>query len=193
MNQPPEYCPYCGTEVSAIDSPMVSNVETPMIYRCESCDDYVFYNPTPGGSTAVVDGDSVLLVEDFRSSGEWKLPAGRIELGESPREGVARELEEETGLAVDPADLTYFYDSAGEPVEDQYMVNIDYAVRRSATTGTVEAGSDATDARFFIPTEFENSEYNLKAPHVDRFGTDSLRWLLDEARQALETESQSSP
>lgn len=189
MNQPPEYCPYCGAEVTAVDSPMVSAAETPMIYRCESCDDYVFYNPTPGGSTAVVDGDSLLLVEDFRSSGEWKLPAGRIELGESPREGVARELEEETGLSVDPADLTYFYDSAGEPVDDQYMVNIDYAVPRSATTGTVEAGSDATDAQFFTPAEFEDSEYSLKEPHVDRFGTDSLRWLLDEARRALEVSS----
>lgn len=188
MNNPPEYCPYCGTPVTGVDTPMLGAVavETPMVYRCDSCDDYVFYNPTPGGSTAVVDGDSLLLVEDFRASGEWKLPAGRIELGESPREGVARELEEETGLSVDPADLTYFYDSSGEPVEDQYMVNVDYAVPRSKTTGTVEAGSDATDARFFTPAEFAESEYTLRDSHVDRFGTDSLEWVVERARRALE-------
>ncbi|MFC7046073.1 NUDIX domain-containing protein [Halobacteriaceae archaeon GCM10025711] len=133
-----------------------------------------------------MDGDSLLLVEDFRSPGEWKLPSGRMELGESPREGVARELEEETGLAVDPADLTYFYDESGEPVEEQYMVGIDYAVHRSKTTGTVEAGSDATRARFFTPAEFEASEHVIKYTHVDRFGTDSLEWLLAEARQAIE-------
>lgn len=185
MNQPPEYCPYCGNPVSGVDSPIIGAVETPMVYRCDSCDDYVFYNPTPGGSAVVVAEDSLLLVEDFRSPGEWKLPSGRMELGESPREGVARELEEETRLSVDPDDLTYFYDEAGEPVEDQYMVGIDYAVRRSRTTGSLEAGSDATDARFFTPTEFKKSEHSITETHVDRFGTDSLEWLLEEAREVL--------
>lgn len=177
MNQPPTHCPYCGAEVETLDAPM--------IHYCDSCDDYVFYNPTPGGSTAVVDGDRLLLVEDFRSSGEWKLPAGRVECGESAREGVARELEEETNLVVDPAHLVYFYDSAGEPVPGQHMVNIDFAVRRSETSGTVEAGSDATDAQFFSPAEFEASDYTIKAPHVDRFGTDDLEWLREEAALEL--------
>lgn len=186
MNQPPEYCPYCGSPVTGVDSPMHTEVETPMVYRCDSCDDYVFYNPTPGGSAIVVDGDSVLLVEDFRSPGEWKLPSGRMELGESPREGVARELAEETGLAVDPDALTYCYDESGEPVAEQYMVGIDYAVPRSATTGPLDAGSDATDARFFSPAEFEASPQVIKETHVDRFGTDSLEWVLEIGVEALE-------
>ncbi|QLG61203.1 NUDIX domain-containing protein [Halorarum salinum] len=188
MNQPPEHCPYCGTAVTGVDTPTHAVVETPTVYRCESCDDYVFYNPTPGGSAAVVDGGRLLLVEDFRSPGEWKLPSGRMALGESPREGVARELEEETGLSVDPDDLAYFYDEAGEPVEGQYMVGIDYAVPRSKTAGTLEAGSDATDARFFTPAEFADSPFSIKGTHVDRFGTDSLDWLLCEAERALDAE-----
>lgn len=186
MNQPPQFCPYCGTAVDPVESPMAGAVDTPMIYRCDSCEDYVFYNPTPGGSAVVIDGDRLLLVEDFRSPGKWKLPSGRIELGETAREGVARELEEETGLAVDPADLVYFYDEAGEPVPEQYMVNIDYAVRRSQTEGSVEAGSDATDARFVTPEEFAASDHEIKYTHVDRFGTDSLEWLLREATAAID-------
>lgn len=185
MNQPPEYCPYCGEPISGVDSPMAATgVNTPMIYRCEGCEDFVFYNPTPGGSAVVIDAGRILLVEDFRSSGEWKLPSGRMELGESPREGVARELEEETGLTVDPDDLTYFFDEAGEPVPDQYMVGIDYAVPRNLTTGPLRAGSDATDARFFTPAEFEASDQVLKATHVQRFG-DDLAWLFDRAEEAL--------
>lgn len=193
MNQPPEYCPYCGEPVEGVDSPMLGAVDTPMAYRCDACDDHVFYNPTPGGSAAVVDGDALLLVEDFRSPGEWKLPSGRMELGESPREGVARELEEETGLAVDPDDLTYFYDEAGEPVPEQYMVGVDYAVPRAATSGTLRAGSDATDARFFTPGAFAAAEHSMKHTHVDRFGTDSLEWLLAEARGALDARRESGP
>ena len=178
VNLPPDFCPYCGTKLEAVDEPTV--------YRCESCDDYVFHNPCPAGGVAVLDGERILLVEDFRGSDEWKLPEGRVECGESPREGVARELREETGLSVDPEILTFFHDSAGEPVEDQHMVNVDFAVERSATTGTLEAGSDATDARFWSPAEFDDAAASLRASHADRFGNDSLAWLRDEARRALD-------
>lgn len=189
MNQPPSHCPYCGVPVEAVDSPMLATtVDTPMVYGCDDCGDFVFYNPTPGGSAAVLDGDRILLVEDFRDPGEWKLPSGRMELGESPREGVARELEEETGLSVDPDDLVYFHDEASEPVPEQYMVGINYAVERELTSGPLRAGSDATDARFFTPEAFEASPFELKHTHVDRFGPD-LQWLIDEARSALNVRS----
>lgn len=186
MNQPPEYCPYCGSPVTGVDVPFASPpVDTPMAYHCDNCDDYVFYNPTPGGSAAVIDDDSLLLVEDFRDAGTWKLPSGRIELGETPREGVARELKEETNLSVAPDDLTYFYDEAGQPVEEMYMVGIDYAVKRTNTSGALNAGSDATDARFFTPDEFAASEQELRYSHLNRFGPD-LKWLLERARLAIE-------
>ncbi|MFC4357081.1 NUDIX domain-containing protein [Halobium salinum] len=197
-NRPPDYCPYCGTALDPVDPPTV--------FRCAACDDRVFHNPCPGGGAAVVDrtsggdnddsrggdaddADRILLVEDFRSTDEWKLPEGRIECGESPREGVARELAEETGLVVDPDDLVYFADNAGEPVPEQYMANVDFAVWRSETTGTLDAGSDATDARFFTPAEFESSDRSLRASHRDRFGTDDLAWLLAEARASLDRAS----
>lgn len=187
MNQPPTHCPYCGTPVEPVDSPMTADVvDTPMIYRCAACEDYVFYNPTPGGSAIVVDGDRMLLVEDFRSPGEWKLPSGRIELGETPREGVARELEEETGLAADPDELCYVADDCGEPVAQQYMVGINYAVAREDTEGEVQAASDATDARFFSLCEFANSDAVIKHTHVDRFGEDSLPRILEAGQAAVE-------
>lgn len=178
-NFPPEYCPYCGAELAV--------VEGPTVYRCESCEDYVFHNPIPGGSVAVVKGDSLLLVEDFRYDRKWKLPSGAIEVGESPREGAIRELEEETGLSVEPGDLRYVHDSAVEPVEGKHLTNISFATTRAATTGTVEAGSDATDARFWTPEEFAASaDDSFTSVHVDRFGSDSLRWLLDEVQATLE-------
>lgn len=78
---------------------------------------------------------------------------GRVECGGSAREGVTRALGEEAELPVGPAALACFLDPAGEPVEGQYTANVDFAVPRSETTGNLEPGSDAADARFRTPAE----------------------------------------
>ncbi|OXM44802.1 NUDIX hydrolase [Amycolatopsis alba] len=51
----------------------------------------------------VVRSGRVLLLHNER--GEWELPGGRIELGESPEECVAREIYEETRIGVDVVDV----------------------------------------------------------------------------------------
>jgi len=58
-------------------------------------------------------GDEFLvLLRSEAQGGYWHGVAGGIEDGESPAEAAARELAEETGLEVVPADLgrTYVYD-----------------------------------------------------------------------------------
>jgi 8-oxo-dGTP pyrophosphatase MutT (NUDIX family) len=46
----------------------------------------------------VVRDGQVLLLRNERD--EWELPGGRIELGETPQQCIAREIQEETGWAV---------------------------------------------------------------------------------------------
>jgi len=105
--------------------------------------------------------------------------------GESPRECVARELEEETNLTVDPADLVYLYDRAAEPVEGQYMVGIYYAVARADTTGPPAAGDDAVDARFVSPAEFAASDCELREKYDNPFWYPNLERLHGIATEAL--------
>jgi 8-oxo-dGTP diphosphatase len=59
------------------------------------------------GVLAHHDGEVILVREHHgRWGGEfWNLPSGMVEAHETPAEGAARELEEETGLAVLPRDL----------------------------------------------------------------------------------------
>jgi 8-oxo-dGTP pyrophosphatase MutT (NUDIX family) len=62
----------------------------------------------PGAQVLVVDADDRVLFQRSRGSGLWELPAGASEPGDSFRTTAARELFEETGLEVSPADLVPF-------------------------------------------------------------------------------------
>ncbi|MDX3024933.1 NUDIX hydrolase [Streptomyces acidiscabies] len=64
---------------------------------------------TPVIDTHVIvrDGDKILLSQRGGpyGHGRWHMPSGKLDRGEALPEGAARELYEETGIIVDPADL----------------------------------------------------------------------------------------
>lgn len=179
-NYPPGFCPYCGTELTTVESPTA--------FRCESCDDYVFHNPIPQARVAVVDGDRMLLAEipADEEKNLWSVPGGAIEADEDPPVAGVRELEEETGLRVEPEALTFFDARTYEKWDGLYKVALLYAVDATATSGTVVPdGVEHTDARFWTPFEFEAAGqtlgefYNLPARYRD------VEWWLHSARTAL--------
>jgi 8-oxo-dGTP pyrophosphatase MutT (NUDIX family) len=57
----------------------------------------------------VTDDVGRVLVVQRRDNGKWEIPGGVLELGESIHAGVRREVEEETGLIVEPERLTGVY------------------------------------------------------------------------------------
>jgi ADP-ribose pyrophosphatase YjhB (NUDIX family) len=84
--------------------------------------------------------------------GLWSLPGGRVEPGEDDPTAVAREVAEETGLAVEVGPLI------GEVERDAPGGRL-YVIRdyQAVTVGGVlAAGDDATDAKFVSREEFEN-------------------------------------
>ena len=69
------------------------------------------------GIVAITPENKVVLVRQYRKAVEkelWEIPAGKIEIGENPKECAIRELKEETGYSAENMKLIHkFYTSAG--------------------------------------------------------------------------------
>jgi 8-oxo-dGTP diphosphatase len=101
------------------------------------------------GAVILTDDGRVVLVKRGQEplAGEWSLPGGVLELGETLETGVAREIREETGLIVDVGPLVELFDRIllddGGAVEYHFVL-ADYLCR--PRQGRLEAGTDVEDA-----------------------------------------------
>jgi ADP-ribose pyrophosphatase YjhB (NUDIX family) len=110
------------------------------------------------------------------SVGSWSLPAGFLEVDERPEEAAARELTEETGLSISTANLELFETNLIAHPDGRYVLVIIYRTERTATDGTIVAGSDAADARFWTLSELSDSDESIESSYEpiirDAVGTD---------------------
>jgi 8-oxo-dGTP diphosphatase len=125
--------------------------------------------PVVGVGGVIIENGRALLIrrgsEPLR--GEWSIPGGTLELGESLQEGVARELREETGLEVCVLELIEVFDrifpddGTRTPERKQkprfHFVIVDYLCER--ISGEPHAGSDVTDVAF--ASEDQLGQYHL--------------------------------
>lgn len=114
--------------------------------------------PVVGVGGVIIDQGRALLIRRGCEPllGEWSIPGGALELGESLEAGVARELFEETGVEVRVLELIEVFDriyhgnGASISVENTkprfHYVIADYLCERVG--GEPRAGSDVTDVVF---------------------------------------------
>jgi 8-oxo-dGTP diphosphatase len=97
------------------------------------------------GAIVFDDRGRVLLVERAQppGAGLWTVPGGKLEGAETLAQAVAREVREETGLAVEVGALACVVERFGD---DFHFVILDYLAR--VIGGTLAAASDARAARF---------------------------------------------
>lgn len=65
----------------------------------------------PAGDAAVIDPTGRILLIRRADNGLWAMPGGGLEVGETPAQGVIREVLEETGIACEAIALVGVYDS----------------------------------------------------------------------------------
>ncbi|PYQ86500.1 MAG: NUDIX hydrolase [Acidobacteria bacterium] len=105
--------------------------------------------PIVGVGAVIIEGNRVLLVRRANEplKGEWSIPGGAVEIGETLEVAIAREVREETGLEIDVGPMVDVldrirFDPAGRLMF--HYVLIDFVCR--PTGGTLACATDAAEA-----------------------------------------------
>lgn len=121
----------------------------------------------------------VLLIERGLKpfKGQWALPGGFVQLGETLDEAVARELEEEAGLRGVFLEQLYTFGAVKRDPRER-VVSVAYFALVNLADHTTRASTDAADARWFPaalppPLAFDHAEILKTA--LDRL-RGKLRW-----------------
>jgi ADP-ribose pyrophosphatase YjhB (NUDIX family) len=102
----------------------------------------------------ITDGTRIALVRNSKPGRRVETPGGKAKDGEAWPQAMTREIEEETGLFVPPADWVVIDVLCGEPVPGAQFAST-IIVARATTSGPhpLRAGSDAADAQWYTRDE----------------------------------------
>ena len=120
------------------------------------------------GAVIVQDGQVLIVKRKYDPlAGQWSLPGGGVELGETLEDSIVREMVEETGLHIEVGPVVEVFDriTRDDNGDVQYhFVLVDYLCW--PVGGELQAGSDVADARFVDPADLPRYNLTVKANEV---------------------------
>lgn len=110
----------------------------------------------PGGSALIVDDHGAILMQCRSDSGNWSLPGGVMEIGETLEQCVIRETKEESGLDIEITGLLGIYTDPEHIIayadgEVRQEFNIMFYGR--VVGGRITISDESTEVRFLLPDE----------------------------------------
>lgn len=110
----------------------------------------------PGGSALIADEQGRILMQRRTDSGNWALPGGVMDIGETLQQCVIREVKEETGLDIEITGLLGVYTDPQHVIaysdgEVRQEFNLTYIGR--VLGGTITVSSESTEVRLIHPGE----------------------------------------
>ena len=140
-----EYCPRCRARLEGDEKRV----------ECPECGFVSYGNPVPTATAVVVGDDGRLLLGRRALEPDkdcWDLLGGFVDEGEHPLDALRRELDEETGLEVEPgAFLGAFIDTYGEGPEATSVLNLVWEAR--IVSGEPSPADDVSELRWFPQDE----------------------------------------
>jgi 8-oxo-dGTP diphosphatase len=108
------------------------------------------------GAVIVHDGQVVMVQRGTEPlKGQWSIPGGALEVGETLRECAVREAREETGLEIEAGEVLEVVDAIHRAADGRiqyHYVLIDFSCRLLG--GELKAGGDAVQAKWVTVEEF---------------------------------------
>jgi 8-oxo-dGTP diphosphatase len=137
----PEHCTRCGGTLATRE------LDGRPRHVCMACGAVSYVNPVPAAAVVVLKDETILLVKRAiePKRGLWSLPAGFIEIDETPRECAVREVKEETGLDVELDGLV----DVASVFDDPRYVCLLVVFRAHTVGGRLEPGDDAAEVGYF--------------------------------------------
>jgi NADH pyrophosphatase NudC (nudix superfamily) len=137
-----KFCPQCATPLAWITQDEDGGPKARL--RCPACDYTHWNNPTPVLAGVIEYNGQILLARNAAWPGKmYALITGFMEAAETPKEGIAREILEETSLQTDSLNLIGVYDF-------QRMNQIIIAYH-AVCHGEVRLSPELVDYRLFAP------------------------------------------
>jgi 8-oxo-dGTP pyrophosphatase MutT (NUDIX family) len=113
----------------------------------------------PGGAAIITDEHGRVLMQRRRDSGNWALPGGTMDIGETLQQCVIREVKEETGLDIEVVSLLGIYTDPAHVIaysdgEVRQEFTVTYIGR--AVGGTIAVSDESTEVRYIDSADFDH-------------------------------------
>lgn len=115
--------------------------------------------PLIGVGALILERDRIVMAQRGKPPlmGQWSLPGGLVETGESLAEAVRREVREETGLEIEPLGVLEIFERImrnAEGAAEYHYVLIDYICRMAG--GALAAGDDVCSVAWVRRRDLES-------------------------------------
>jgi ADP-ribose pyrophosphatase YjhB (NUDIX family) len=128
--------------------------------ECPACGFVAYANPEPTAGAVCVDDEGRILLARRAAevfNGAWDIPGGFVEEDEHPLDCIRRELQEETGLEVEPVEfLGVWMDRYSEDESGPSTLNLYWKAR--VVRGEPEPADDVSELHWFAPHELPPPE-----------------------------------
>jgi len=129
--------------------------------------------PIVGVGAVIIENGRALLVRRGTEplKGQWSIPGGVVELGETLRQAAVREAKEETGLEVEAGEVLEVVDRIMRDPQHRvqyHYVLVDFLCR--LISGEARSGADASELRWITPEELDTFPIAGSAAAVVRKG-----------------------
>src|SRR5215472_13505402 len=136
----------------------------------------------PAAGVLAVDGAGRLLLQRRRDTGQWAIPMGKQELGETITQCAVRETLEETGVTVEVTGILGIYSDPGHIVaygDGEIRQEYEVILLARPVSGAPASNDEASDVRWVIPAGLDGLDihptqwrqlghyFNRTYPHVD--------------------------